>query len=104
QISVYRIIQESLNNIVKHAGARAAAVRVTREAAAVEMTISDDGRGFVDARDPDGESHSGFGLIGIRERARLLGATPIIESVSGRRTTITIRFLRPESCRPRTAE
>src|SRR5262249_15028877 len=98
QISVYRIIQESLHNSDKHAGARAAAARGTRGAAAVEMTIRDDGRGVVDARDPDGEPHSGFGLIGIRERARLLGATPIIESASGRGTTITIRFLRPESC------
>jgi signal transduction histidine kinase len=85
--SIYRIVQESLNNIVKHAGATRAAVRVTKHAHDVEVSIQDDGKGFeVDATDHKG----GFGLTGMIERARLLGGHATIESSQGGGTTVKV--------------
>jgi signal transduction histidine kinase len=100
QINVYRIVQECLNNIVKHAGASGAAVRVIREGNTAVMTISDNGHGFAHERDAAAEGRSGFGLIGIHERARLLGATPAIESSPDHGTRITVRFMRRAGGRP----
>ncbi|MFL6211963.1 MAG: two-component regulator propeller domain-containing protein [Pyrinomonadaceae bacterium] len=92
EINLYRIVQESLNNIVKHAHASAASVVVRCEARAVLVRISDDGRGF--APDSEGERR-GFGLSGIAERARILGGQPVIESAPGRGTTLTLRLNLP---------
>jgi ligand-binding sensor domain-containing protein/signal transduction histidine kinase len=86
EINVYRIVQEGVTNIVKHAGASEAAVTITKAQHAVVITLRDNGCGFV----PNGSHPSGFGLIGIAERARLLGGEPLIESAPGMGTTITI--------------
>jgi ligand-binding sensor domain-containing protein/signal transduction histidine kinase len=94
EIHVYRIVQECLNNVVKHAGATQATVGVTRDAVAAVVTISDDGHGFAHGAE-GGEGGSGLGLTSIHERARLLGADPVIESSPDRGTRITIRFGRP---------
>jgi signal transduction histidine kinase/ligand-binding sensor domain-containing protein len=89
-INVYRIVQESLNNIVKHSAARAASVTVRHEARRLTVTIRDDGAGFA----PGGKRHEarrgGFGLVGIRERASLLGGRAAIHSVPGQGTTVTV--------------
>jgi signal transduction histidine kinase len=91
EIHVYRIVQECLNNIVKHAGATEAAVVLTRESNVAKLIISDNGRGFAYSSGSD-NGGSGFGLIGLHERARLLGATPVIESSPGNGTRVTIQF------------
>ncbi len=65
----YRIVQESLTNVVRHAGARRATVRVVYGPAAVSVTVADDGRGVGPL---DG---GGRGLVGMRERAAALGGT-----------------------------
>jgi len=71
-LAVYRIAQESLTNVVRHAGARAATVTVRYLPDAVEVQIDDDGHG------PSGASRpSGFGLLGIRERAAVLGGSAV---------------------------
>lgn len=89
-INVYRIVQESLNNIVKHSGARAASVTVRRETTRLVLTVNDDGAGFVpDARRRESRK-GGFGLVGIRERASLLGGQAAVHSVPGRGTTVTV--------------
>jgi signal transduction histidine kinase len=89
-INVYRIVQESLNNIVKHSGARAASVTVRHEATRLTLTIRDDGGGFA----PDGKrreaQRGGFGLVGIRERASLLGGDAAVHSIPGQGTTVTV--------------
>jgi signal transduction histidine kinase len=112
EINLYRIAQECLNNIVKHSGASAAAVRLRREQDSVELIVSDNGKGFVESGFADSASDGpdqgfaqprraaskprrGFGLMGIRERARLFDAAPALHSVPGEGTTITIRFARP---------
>jgi signal transduction histidine kinase/ligand-binding sensor domain-containing protein len=89
-INVYRIVQESLNNIVKHSGAHAASVTVRREPTRLILTIRDDGAGFgPDAKRRDGR-RGGFGLVGIRERALLLGGNAAVHSIPGQGTTVTV--------------
>lgn len=87
EINVYRIAQETVNNIVKHSGAGKASVRVKRTENAVEMIVGDDGRGF-----ETGNGTAGFGLIGIEERARMLGGSLSIESAAGRGTIVFVKL------------
>ena len=72
---IYRIVQEALTNVVKHAHAQKASVAVRVERAQLIVAIVDDGVGFDQAR-----LGRGFGLIGVRERARMVGGTMTIES------------------------
>jgi len=83
EIVVYRIIQEALNNARKHGDARRAVATVAREGRAVTVTVRDDGVGF----DP-AIATSGFGLLGMRERAELLGGTLHLSSAPGAGTTV----------------
>jgi signal transduction histidine kinase len=93
EINLYRIVQECLNNIVKHSGANAGRVRLQSEQDWVELIVSDNGKGFVEtASDGHEQTRRGFGLMGIRERARLFQAVPTVHSSPGAGTTITIRF------------
>jgi signal transduction histidine kinase len=81
--AVYRIVQEALTNVVKHAGATAVTVDVSSEQGTVEVRIHDDGRGF-DVEQPG----AGFGLIGMRERVGLVGGQLKVESKPGEGTMI----------------
>jgi signal transduction histidine kinase len=69
-LAAYRIVQESLTNVLRHAGPAAATVRVSYEPDALDLEISDDGRG---AAAPDG--HGGHGIVGMRERAAAVGGS-----------------------------
>jgi signal transduction histidine kinase/ligand-binding sensor domain-containing protein len=90
EINLYRVVQESVNNIVKHAHATTASVTVRRQRQRLLVTIADDGRGFV-ATAPSGDPRQGgFGLLSISERVHLLGGTVRVESAAGRGTTVTI--------------
>jgi signal transduction histidine kinase len=84
ETALYRIVQEALTNIVKHAQARAVSIVIARSGGAVMAVIEDDGRGFA----PDEVSDDGLGLIGMRERLTLLGGRLKIESSTGAGTTI----------------
>src|SRR5262245_53169871 len=83
ETALYRIVQESLTNIVKHARATRTSVLVARREGVVAVVIEDDGAGF----DP-GRPAEGLGLLGMRERAELVGGTLTIESREGGGTTI----------------
>ena len=83
ETALYRIVQEALTNIVKHARARSVSVVLTRGGEAVTALVEDDGRGF--ALDPNGD---GLGLAGMQERLALLGGRLKIESAPDRGTTI----------------
>ena len=88
EINLFRIVQEALNNIVKHAAAKHAAVTITRDDERIELTIRDDGHGFNDeARD-----QRGLGLVSIAERVRILGGTLKIQSEVGRGTALSVRL------------
>lgn len=93
EISLYRIVQESLNNIVKHADASVAEVEITRDNRSVSLTVHDNGRGFnpTAATALEARRH-GFGLTGIAERVRMLGGTQTTESTPGGGTTIRVRI------------
>ncbi len=82
-ITLYRIVQECLTNISRHADARSVQISVTREPLRVELAVRDDGRGF-DVR----AAGAGFGLLGIRERVKGLGGTCRIDSARGRGTAL----------------
>ncbi|HZS45943.1 MAG TPA: two-component regulator propeller domain-containing protein [Blastocatellia bacterium] len=87
EINFYRIIQESVNNIVKHSCAGSAAIKLKIENSAIRVTIQDNGRGFSPT---SVEARPGFGLIGIAERVRMLGGRHIIDSTPGQGTSIAI--------------
>ncbi len=83
ETALYRIVQEALTNIVKHAQANAVSIVLARKAGAVTALIEDDGRGF--NHDGSGE---GLGLLGMGERLALLGGRLKVESRPGAGTTI----------------
>lgn len=92
-ITVYRLVQESLNNVCKHARARKVVVRLRREkkpSLSVDnllLTVVDDGIGF----DVNRKS-TGFGLLGMRERAIAAGGEFLLQSSPGRGVRITVRL------------
>ncbi|HYW71888.1 MAG TPA: two-component regulator propeller domain-containing protein [Pyrinomonadaceae bacterium] len=90
EVTFYRMIQESVSNIVKHAQAARAVVRIKRRAGGIEAEISDNGRGFVvePALQPAGAG--GFGLKGLSERVRMLGGNFSIRSAPGKGTTVSV--------------
>jgi PAS domain S-box-containing protein len=90
ETALYRIAQEALTNVAKHARAENVGVILERRADHVLLIVEDDGVGF----DP-GTAESpgqGFGLVGMQERAGLIGATLEIESSAGRGTTVFVRM------------
>ena len=90
ETAMYRIVQEALTNVAKHAQATQAVVNLERRPDALVCSIADNGRGF-DARARSARMHSeGLGLIGMRERAASLGGTLSIASGPGRGTTLKI--------------
>jgi len=91
EISIYRIVQEGLNNIVRHSQATEACVLVNKKARLVTLTIRDNGRGFTPPDEPSAEvGRGGFGLLGIAERTRMLDGHVVIQSTPGAGTTINI--------------
>jgi signal transduction histidine kinase len=92
QVHAFRIVQESVSNIVRHSGAASARVAARRAGPAVEITIEDDGRGFhPEAIDASGAA-GGLGLMAIRERARGLGGEAEVRSTRGRGTVVVARI------------
>ncbi|HEV7566541.1 MAG TPA: GAF domain-containing protein [Microbacteriaceae bacterium] len=84
ETTLYRIVQEALTNIAKHAGARRVSVLLVRRPGLVNALIEDDGHGF----GPDEEAQGGIGLAGMRERLALLDGRLTIESGPGTGTSL----------------
>jgi PAS domain S-box-containing protein len=83
ETAVYRLVQEALNNVSKHSMARRADVTVRTSRGSIEIEVRDDGVGF----EPN-LVREGFGLVGMRERAALLGGTLDVDSTRGSGTKI----------------
>jgi PAS domain S-box-containing protein len=83
---LYRISQEALHNVVKHAGARQVTLAIERTTGAVRLRIADDGKGFDSAQVPDGH----LGLAGMRARADKIGAEFSVSSRPAAGTTIEV--------------
>jgi signal transduction histidine kinase len=88
--ALYRIAQEALNNVVKHARAGRVEIKVWPEAGEVRCSIRDDGIGFDQEALPDRRGDRGLGLIGIQERLHALGGAFYIHSAPGRGTELVV--------------
>lgn len=87
QTALFRIFQEALTNVVRHAQASAVRVRLTEERGVFELHVSDNGRGITRAEIADAGS---IGLLGMRERATQAGAVLEIAGVPGKGTVVTV--------------
>jgi signal transduction histidine kinase len=93
ELNVYRIVQEGLNNVLKHAEAKSATVNLLPDNGVLVLSIEDDGKGMTD--DPAERERllaTGFGLKGMEERVSILGGTMNINSTIGKGTYIEIRI------------
>ena len=91
ETALYRIIQEALTNIVKHAEAHSVSIIVLDAEGAVRTVIEDDGAGF----DPSTVRDGALGLVGMRERVSLLDGRFDVESARGAGTTLIIELPLP---------
>jgi len=92
EINFYRIVQECINNVVKHSKATRAAVNIWRAADELIFMIQDNGHGFLPGAAGSGSEAGGFGLIGVSERAQLLCGRVAIHSEPGQGTTVSVRI------------
>jgi two-component system sensor histidine kinase UhpB len=92
-MAAFRIVQEAVTNVLRHARARRVTVELERERHAIDIAVRDDGRGF-DVNDAFGRAEAGghLGLVGMRERASALGGTFDVRSAAGRGTEIHVRL------------
>jgi len=88
QTVVYRVVQESLSNVARHAHASCVVVEIGRDHGRPVVRVVDDGRGLAPASD----RHSGIGLVGMRERARLAGGRLDVHPTPGGGTTVELRL------------
>lgn len=86
ETGLYRIAQEALSNVVQHAQAQHAEVQLVTTPEEVRLVVADDGRGF----DPETAPQGRFGLVGLSERARLLGGSLRLETSPGQGTRVKV--------------
>lgn len=92
-ISLFRITQEAVNNVLRHADARTVKIELSQDAGTITLQVKDDGKGF----DPLHASQSALpdqhlGLLGVRERAELLGGQLQLDSSPGQGSCLTVRL------------
>jgi signal transduction histidine kinase len=90
ETALFRIVQEAMTNVAKHANASRVDVSVSVDSAFLSLIIQDNGLGFDRDRAWHGKQ-PGWGIVGIRERAKLLGAECRIDSAPGKGTRIEVR-------------
>jgi two-component system sensor histidine kinase UhpB len=94
QTAIYRVAQEALTNVTRHAGATVVEMDLEEEQGSAELRVRDDGGGFdpsIAARTASEAQGGGLGLVGMVERARLVGGELDVRSAPGGGTTITLR-------------
>jgi signal transduction histidine kinase len=84
-LGLYRVLQESLQNVARHSGSPSAEVRLSRNGSGLRLAISDAGKGFNTAGAP-----GGLGLVSMAERARLLNGTLVVHSIETVGTTVEL--------------
>jgi signal transduction histidine kinase len=90
QQGVYRIAQETIENVIKHANASQITISIDEDDDEFRMSISDDGIGYRE----EGNKEGGFGILGMRERANLVGGELKIQSKKGEGCTVAFRLIR----------
>jgi len=94
ELNLFRIAQEALRNVWKHSHATMAQIKVDFKPGKMTMTVSDNGRGFEVVNQVDELTRSGkLGLVGMQERAQLIGAKTTVKSVPGKGTTVAVELL-----------
>ena len=89
QLNVFRIVQECVNNVIKHSNGKSATIELAQMDGDLRIMVCDDGTGF-DNSDPSRGGNKGFGLRGLAERTKLLRGSLKIESIPGEGTTLTM--------------
>jgi signal transduction histidine kinase len=98
ETALYRVVQEALTNVARHAGATRVGVMIGKRDGQAVAVVEDDGRGFdPEEPTPAGAARPALGLIGMRERVALLGGTLEIESTAGEGTTVFARIPVPDA-------
>jgi signal transduction histidine kinase len=98
EIHVYRIVQEAINNVIKHSSANEAAVVIKNRNNIISLSIRDNGQGFdLNSVSPSEPNALGYGLSGIAERVRILGGTLAVEARPGKGTSLSIEIPIPVS-------
>ncbi|HET7718544.1 MAG TPA: sensor histidine kinase, partial [Acidimicrobiales bacterium] len=98
EVALYRIAQEALQNVVKHAEATTVLLRLAQSEEGVRLVVTDDGQGFDEDIIAGAEDRHSYGLVGIRERAELIGASLTITSRPGTGTSVEVMV--PAPARP----
>ena len=88
-ISLFRVVQESLNNVLKHAKANKVKIKISQEDA-LQLEITDNGIGFEVEKAGSNGDHCQMGLVGMQERIESLGGTFIVNSLPGKGTCVKI--------------
>lgn len=92
---LYRIVQEALLNIARHAGAREATVRIVERQRSIRLEVTDDGKGFRTDKPAPAGGLPRLGLLGMKERVEMVGGTFQIHSTPAKGTTIQVELPRP---------
>jgi signal transduction histidine kinase len=92
EINFYRIVQECINNLVKHSQATAASVSIRHAPDGLQFTIRDNGRGFAPHAVNSKSEWGGFGMIGVSERTQLLGGRLVFHSEPGKGTMVSVKI------------
>lgn len=95
EINLYRIVQESINNILKHSEATKVKIFIRKNNNLLNVAIEDNGKGF--NLEQIFKPKSGLGLTGIRERAKMLGAKHEIHSVPNEGATVSLQIALPQT-------
>ncbi|MBS1232933.1 MAG: putative Histidine kinase, partial [Nitrospirae bacterium] len=91
EIALFRILQETLTNVARHAEASKIRVSVTDADNMLTLQVTDDGRGIMNDRLSD---HRSYGIMGMKERVEYLGGDILIDGISNKGTTVTVRVPR----------
>jgi PAS domain S-box-containing protein len=102
ELNLFRIVQEALNNLEKHARAKTVQLRLAAQDDSILLRIQDDGRGFDPAAAAGKAQRRGIGLTNMRERAAALGGTCEVKSLPRQGTTLTVRVPFPPGTAPGT--
>ena len=101
RIMLYRVAQEALTNVARHAGANKVAVSIEKIKGGIRMEITDNGKGFTVGGPPNAKPVTRLGLIGMKERVEMIGGTFHVESAPGKSTTVRIQIKNPPIKRPK---
>ena len=92
EVAIFRIIQEALNNVYKHAKARSVKIALMKKGERIFLEIQDDGQGFVFNKEELGKDAEGYGILGMMERVDLVGGTFDVITNPGKGTTIHVEI------------